>query len=122
MLDLQLVRRGNPTVDLSYFLGSSTSPEMREEHLEDLLGYYHKNLISYLVDLGHKDNVYIYSQFRKDFNKMFVFGIALGSMHASVRIIKCQCISECINILCSHSFPASIRIIQSNLTWTTVPI
>ncbi len=86
MLDLQLVRRGNPCVDLSYFLGSSTSPEFRKDNLDRLLKQYHKSLVGYLVDLGYGEDVYKLEDFMKDFRGAFLFGVILGVVHSSVRI------------------------------------
>jgi hypothetical protein len=84
MLDLQMVRRANPTVDLCYFFGSSTSPEIREKHLEEMLTFYWKRLDMLLVTLGYPSNLYTYKSLKKDFKRTFLFGVMLGSMHAMV--------------------------------------
>nr|CAD7267636.1 unnamed protein product [Timema shepardi] len=44
-LDLQLCRYGSPGLDVNYFLYTSTTARMREEHLDELLRTYHWSLV-----------------------------------------------------------------------------
>ena len=83
MLDFQLCRRARPAIDLVYCLGSSTSPETREEHLEELLQFYHDKLTEILDKYGYKD-CYSLSDFKKDFHDCYIFGFVLGTSHAQV--------------------------------------
>ena len=79
-----MVRRGRPTIDLAYLLGSSTSPEFRKEHLDEILSFYHKTLIDLLTSFGYSAQVYPYDQLEKDFEECFVFGFVMAIMHAMV--------------------------------------
>ena len=84
LVDLQMFRRGNPSVDLSYLLGTSTSPEMRREHLDSILRLYHKELDGNLANLGYRSNMYPFDAFLRDFKHTYFFGIILGSLHSMV--------------------------------------
>ena len=84
LVDLQMFRRGNPSVDLAYLLGTSTSPEMRREHLDSVLRLYHKELVGNLAHLGYKSNMYPFDAFLRDFKHTYFFGIILGSLHSMV--------------------------------------
>merc|ERR1719347_842338 len=50
MFDLQIVKLGNPTLDLAYFLFSSTTAETRAD--PSLLTEYHEKLLSNIHTLG----------------------------------------------------------------------
>ena len=84
LVDLQMFRRGNPSVDLAYLLGTSTSPEMRREHLDSILRLYHKELDGNLANLGYRSNMYPLDAFLRDFKHTYFFGIILGSLHSMV--------------------------------------
>ena len=83
-LDFQLVRRGRPTIDLCYMLTTSTNADLRHEHRYEIIDAYHKRLISNLADLGYDPELYPYDKFKADVKDCFVFGYAMGSMHAQV--------------------------------------
>ena len=83
VLDFQMSRRTRPAVDLVYFLGSSTTPEMREKHLEELLHFYHDQLTEILDGHGYSGR-YTYTELKKDFKECFVFGFVLATSHAKV--------------------------------------
>ena len=51
VFDWQSVNRGNPWVDVSYFMGTSISPERRAENERQLLNHYLEVLQSYGVTL-----------------------------------------------------------------------
>ena len=92
MLDLQLVRRANPSVDISYLLGSSTSPQQREKHLDEWLQHYWTKLDGYMVSHGHPKNTYPFDALKKDMQRTFLFGIVLGAMHAMVIVSPARCV------------------------------
>ena len=79
-----MVRRGNPNVDLAYFFGTSTSPEMRKDHLDQLLGFYYDKLDSNLTLLGYPRKMYPFDLFLRDFKHSYFIGIILGSLHGMV--------------------------------------
>ena len=82
-----MCRYAKPTVDLVYFFGSSTDPEFREKHLEDLLKFYHDTLMRFLKSYGYDDSIYTYSDFKTDFIDCFPYGYSMGLLHAMVRLI-----------------------------------
>ena len=88
LVDLQMVRRGNPAVDLAYFFGTSTSPEMRKDHLDPLLRFYYDKLDSNLALLGYPRKLYPFDVFLRDFKHSYFFGIILGSLHGMVTNIE----------------------------------
>lgn len=72
ILDLQLLKRTRPVVDLTYFLGTSTGPEFRKAHLDDLLKYYHEELMSNLTTIGYNDDIYTLQQLHKDMDECYL--------------------------------------------------
>lgn len=84
MIDLQLVRRARPAVDLVYLLGSSTTPEFREGHMEEVLTFYHETLTGLLGKFGYSPELYTYAQLKKDFDECFIFGFVMSTMHSMV--------------------------------------
>ena len=85
LVDLQMFRRGNPSVDLAYLFGTSTSPEMRKEHLDSILRLYYDKLDSNLAVLGYPSKMYPFDAFLRDFKHTYFFGIILGSLHSMVQ-------------------------------------
>ena len=70
-----------------YFLGSSTSPETRKEHLSDMLEHYHGRLILHLSKLGYSESLYTFESFKKDVDECYAFGYITGTFLAQVRDI-----------------------------------
>ncbi len=58
LLDLSGTKWASPCCDLAYFLYSSTTPMLRETHLEEMLGYYHDTFVHCLWQLGEDPSVY----------------------------------------------------------------
>lgn len=85
LVDLQMFRRGNPSVDLAYLFGTSTSPDMRKEHLDSILRLYYDKLDSNLAILGYPSKMYPFDAFLRDFKHTYFFGIILGSLHSMVQ-------------------------------------
>lgn len=56
LVDLARTKWTSPTIDLSYFLFLSTTPELRKDHLDEILEYYHQSLIKSLKELGEDPN------------------------------------------------------------------
>ena len=84
LLDLQLMRITNPSVDLVYLLCSSTSNTARKERLEEWLHVYHDTLMTDLKLLGYAESVYPFEELVKDIDHSFLFGSFLGVMHCQV--------------------------------------
>lgn len=64
---------------------SSTSPELRKEHLSELLHYYHDQLIEHLGELGYPSSVLPFDDFQKEFDAIFPFGFVFGIFSAQVK-------------------------------------
>ncbi len=60
LLDVSLCRWASPCTDLAYFLYSPTTPQLRETHMDEMLGHYHDNLVRCLAELGEDPAVYPY--------------------------------------------------------------
>ena len=83
LLDLQLMKYCRPTVDLTYFFGSSSFAPFRKEHLKSLLKIYHDKLTRELEVFGYKD-IYSYEDLLKDFEDTWGFGFACSLLHVQV--------------------------------------
>ena len=84
LLDLQLIKYARPTVDLAYFIGSSTSPSFRAANLKKCLEFYHEALTQELEAFGYK-TVYSLDLLKSDFQDCWMFGYFVGCMHVQVR-------------------------------------
>jgi len=58
MVDLQNTRIGRPGIDLSYFFCSSTSPQQRKDHFDELLRFYYDCFFEELRNLGNTSEPY----------------------------------------------------------------
>ncbi len=84
MLDLQLIKYARPTVDLAYFIGSSSTPAWREKYLKQLLKIYSDALTEELVKFGYPVSTYTYDQMIADFKDCWIFGFHSCVMHTQV--------------------------------------
>lgn len=73
LLDFQLVGIAHPGNDLVYFLVTSTTPEVRKDHLEDILSLYHKTLHEELEKVSHLGIDYTLEDIKEDYK----FGLNL---------------------------------------------
>ncbi len=60
LVDVSACRWTSPCSDLAYFLYSSTTPLLRDTHMDDLLGHYHDTFVRCLSQLGQDPAVYPY--------------------------------------------------------------
>ena len=86
LLDFQCLRLGRPSIDLSYFLLSATTPVQRENELEQLLDFYHEKLEERLALLGFSRNYFTRDQLERDFWMGYGFGLYTASAHIMVQI------------------------------------
>ena len=84
MLDLQIVRRARPAIDIAYILCSSTHYDLRHNNREEILSFYHSHLTNELKRLGYSESLHTYEAFREDFEEARAWGIMMGSMHGIV--------------------------------------
>lgn len=79
VIDFQLARYSSPALDISFFVYSCTSQQLREEHYEDLLKAYHNSLSDMLRDLGsNPDELFSYSDLQKELHEFARFGVGMG--------------------------------------------
>lgn len=87
LLDLQLMRRSRPAVDLVYFFGSSTYFQFRAKHMEELLKYYHGCLSNELEAFGYSKSTHTYQQLNQDFDDCWPFGFVIAIMHMQLLVM-----------------------------------
>lgn len=79
MIDFQLARYSSPALDISFFLYSCTTQELREAHYGDLLQAYHQSLSEMLTDLGSDpDELFSYAELQKELHEFARFGCGMG--------------------------------------------
>ena len=71
VVDFQITSTGNCAFDIAYFLSSSITPEVRNEHGEHLLRVYHDTLTSEGVEYG-------FEEFRRSFQIALDFCLIYG--------------------------------------------
>ena len=84
LIDMQIMRVANPSVDLVYMLYSSSNNDARKEKLNDWLKVYHDTLIDDLKSLGYPESVYPFEDLEKDIDHARLFGVIMGLMHCQV--------------------------------------
>jgi len=88
IVDLQNTRLGRPGIELAYFFCSSTSPEQRKNHFEDLLRFYYDQFFEQLNNLGDKSEPFFtFEELKEEYDDCYAFGFIMGCMHAQVIII-----------------------------------
>ena len=85
LIDMQIMRVANPSVDLVYLLYSSSNNDSRKHHLKEWLKVYHDSLLQDLKSFGYSESVYPFEELEKDIDQACLFGIFFGQMHCQVR-------------------------------------
>ena len=85
LIDMQIMRIANPSIDLVYLLYSSSNNEARKEKLTEWLHIYHDALIDDLKTLGYSGAEYPFEELEKDIDHARLFGVMMGLMHCQVR-------------------------------------
>ncbi|CAL4138501.1 unnamed protein product, partial [Meganyctiphanes norvegica] len=80
LIDWQLTHWNTSVADLYYFLFSSTTPEIRKDHLEELLQYYHYIFIDATTKLSSPVPFWTYKQFKQEYNRLASYGFLKGIM------------------------------------------
>ena len=82
MVDFQMGRMHHPLTDVLYFLYSSTTPEMREKHMKQLLTNYFTILDSSLQKLGVDlvQEGYSMGRFFDEFKQRSLYGMIIAMM------------------------------------------
>lgn len=87
LLDLQLVQYSPPTTDLSYFLYTATTGDLRKPNLQVFLECYYGTLTSIMKAAG-QEAPFEQTQFIKDFRKKSLYGGLFGIMSAPIAIMN----------------------------------
>lgn len=84
MIDFQEIRYGSPACDLSFYLYFNMTPELREEIWDEVLKYYHDNLIQSLATIlhvpkfDHMLKAYSYENFINHISKFMFYGVMVA--------------------------------------------
>ena len=88
MVDLQSCRLGRPGIELAYFFCSSTTPQQRKEHFEDLFKFYYDQFFAELKDLGdNSEPQFSLEELRTEYDECYAWGFVQGCVHAQVAVI-----------------------------------
>lgn len=90
IVDLQNTKLGRLGIELAYFFCSTTSPEQRKDHLEELLQLYYDEFLQQLTQLGGgcEKTCYTLEKLKDDFNECYPFGFIMGCMHSQVNLVE----------------------------------
>lgn len=75
LVDFQISNYNSPMLDLLYFIYSSTRHDIKMQKVDQILHYYHAQLVANLKKLGYKQKLPTLLQFQKDFLELGLFGL-----------------------------------------------
>ncbi|CAL4138498.1 unnamed protein product [Meganyctiphanes norvegica] len=84
LIDWQFTHWNTSVADLYYFLFSSTTAELRKDHLEELLQYYHSMFIDVTTKLGSPVPFWTYKQFKNEYNRLAAYGFLRGIIFTGI--------------------------------------
>ena len=85
---MQGTRFGRPGIELAYLFCSSTSPEQRKDHFDDLLRYYYDCYFEELKSLGDDSEPYLsFADLKEEYEECYAFGFVIGLAHSQARSI-----------------------------------
>ncbi|CAL4065073.1 unnamed protein product, partial [Meganyctiphanes norvegica] len=84
LIDWQATHWNTPVADLHYFINSSTSTELRKDHLDDVLKHYHTIFTEATIKLGTPVPAWTFEQFKKEYDQMKVYGFLKGLLFAQM--------------------------------------
>eukprot|EP00095_Tigriopus_kingsejongensis_P007654 maker-scaffold116_size340332-snap-gene-1.11 protein:Tk07654 transcript:maker-scaffold116_size340332-snap-gene-1.11-mRNA-1 annotation:"GH19368" len=77
-VDLAVIRWASPCTDLAFFFFTSTTPELREAHLDELLEFYQAELAHTFSQLNEDPHIYTLEQLKIDYNKYALLGFIMS--------------------------------------------
>lgn len=81
MVDWQIGRIGSPVLDVSYFLMSSTTKQLRDDHFDDFIRIYYESMSTIIKQLGSEpDNLITFSDLQDQFRQFSKFGVIMAPM------------------------------------------
>ncbi|KAG5668327.1 hypothetical protein PVAND_016271 [Polypedilum vanderplanki] len=79
MIDFQLARFASPALDISFFIYSCTTEELRAQHYDDLLKAYHDSLSEIIKDFGsNPEFLFPFSALEAELKSFARFGVGMG--------------------------------------------
>ena len=102
-IDIQITSYHSPTLDLAYFMASSTTGQFRRQHLTHVLTYYHTIFMLTVQRLGSTVE-YSFEDFQEDYKKSSLWGLnfAIGALPSALAeseedVMEMESIMEAIN-------------------------
>lgn len=86
LLDFQMCNYNTPMLDLQYFIYSSTQHDIKMNKVDQILQFYHQELVANLKKLGYSNKPPTLLQLQKDFLEVGNFGVvtAFGTFCVAV--------------------------------------
>lgn len=80
LLDWQMSAINHPCMDLSYLIGTSTTPKFREKHLDEILQFYYGELKENLNKFGYDlEEILTFETLKKTYNDYHVFQFMIAN-------------------------------------------
>eukprot|EP00091_Calanus_sinicus_P013473 TRINITY_DN29925_c0_g1_i1.p1 TRINITY_DN29925_c0_g1~~TRINITY_DN29925_c0_g1_i1.p1 ORF type:complete len:150 (+),score=45.90 TRINITY_DN29925_c0_g1_i1:19-468(+) len=102
-IDFQMTSYHSPTLDLAYFMTSSTTGQFRREHLSHVLTYYHTIFMLTVERLGSTVE-YSFEDLENDYKKSYLWGLnfSIGALPSVLAesdedVMEMESIMEAIN-------------------------
>lgn len=78
LIDFQIAFWASPSPDLLYFLVSSVADDLKCEHFDEFIEYYHEQLVSALKELKYDEHIPNINELRKDLIAKSGYGSAFS--------------------------------------------
>lgn len=116
MIDFQLARYSSPALDISFFMYSCTSQELREAHYDELLKAYHQSLSDMLLDLGsNPDQLFTFADLQKELQEFARFGCGMGIESVPFSLLEEDEVSDLDQIKGDEAIPIETVWILKNI-------
>lgn len=81
MVDWQIGRIGSPVLDVSYFLMSSTTKQLRDDYFNDFIRIYYESMSTIIRQLGSDpDRLITFDDLQAQFKQFSKFGVIMAPM------------------------------------------
>lgn len=88
LIDFQLIRRGTPVYDLSYFFYTGGNKELFDK-LDDYLKIYHESLSKNIRELGSDpEELYPFKQLKAEWKKYALFGVIFSLLLVKLKLLE----------------------------------
>lgn len=89
VIDYQLTRCASIALDISFFIYSCTSQDLREKHYMSLLKHYHENACAMIKDLGsNPDEILTFEELSNELKAYGRFGLGMGIESLPMSLIE----------------------------------